>query len=217
MNKQNVFELSRRGYALMNGPKWQVSRALRRFLADEVLGGQTAIQSFAFEDGYSRVQFTALEHYAQSLVSQQKQYFANDGAAIKKVVVLRDEEYQSVFTTYELAWHPTKASLQQLQEMAKVVIILADSMHKFAANTNDEALFACPEYCYRGLPCNIQSDELLWSVSGQDKRGGSGVLEWCYDQLDAEHVFNEMSRFPERFTHLRAARFQDEVQLAQPA
>ena len=44
-------------------------------------------------------------------------------------------------------------------------------------------------YKYRGYPCSIQSEDKLWCVVGEDIISNSaGVLEWCYDQKDAEQV-----------------------------
>lgn len=48
-------------------------------------------------------------------------------------------------------------------------------------------------YKFRGLPCSIQPDEKLWCVTGYVKHGGgSGVLEWCYDEEDAKQVMAKM-------------------------
>lgn len=63
-----------------------------------------------------------------------------------------------------------------------------------------------PAYRYRGLPCSITSDEKLWFVEGVDARGGSGVLEWCYDKADATDRLAEMRKFPQ-FSRLAARKF----------
>lgn len=63
-------------------------------------------------------------------------------------------------------------------------------------------------YKYRGLPCNIQPDDLLWCVSGVDAEGGSGVLEWCYSKEDAEDRLQIMAQHP-RFRGLEAHPFLD--------
>ena len=221
LNSQNVFEVSRAGYTLFRSSKWNKSRALRRFLSDVLLpvlhenGKALVLQSFAYEDGYSPEQLDALERYAASLEPIQRSYIAEGAAQYGGVV--RDNDYGSVLNSYELSWNPATASLKQLQLMAKVVIVLADSLHQFAAFPNENALKDCPQYRSRGLPCTIGHDEDLWCVSGQDVRGGSGVLEWCYDEKDANAVLAEMNRFPERFIGLTAAPYLRQLQMTTPA
>ena len=47
----------------------------------------------------------------------------------------------------------------------------------------------------RGLPCSILPDDRLWCVVGGELDGkGGGILEWCYDQRDAEAVAATMRR-----------------------
>lgn len=63
-------------------------------------------------------------------------------------------------------------------------------------------------YRYRGLPCSIRSNDNLWCVSGRDLlNGGSGVLEWCYDEEDAEYRLSTMKRFSNQFADLLAHKF----------
>jgi hypothetical protein len=52
---------------------------------------------------------------------------------------------------------------------------------------------ATADYKFRNLPCNVRPDWLLWCVNG-GYRGGGGVLEWCYDQEDAERQLAMMQR-----------------------
>lgn len=51
-------------------------------------------------------------------------------------------------------------------------------------------------YNYRNKPCTIRgSNGELWCVSGQDKiTNAGGVLEWCYDQRDADGMLFLMNR-----------------------
>lgn len=45
------------------------------------------------------------------------------------------------------------------------------------------------KYRYRNYSCNIQPDDKLWCISGEDLVSGSeGVLEWAYDEKDANSV-----------------------------
>lgn len=65
-----------------------------------------------------------------------------------------------------------------------------------------------PVYKFRGLPCNIQPDENLWCVCGGMKGGGGGVLEWCYDEQDANDILKEMQKYS-YFVGLHASAFFD--------
>lgn len=63
-------------------------------------------------------------------------------------------------------------------------------------------------YKYRNLPCNIQPDDKLWCVSGADlTTGASGVLEWCYNQGDADSVMEEMKEDAGRFIGLYVEKY----------
>lgn len=51
------------------------------------------------------------------------------------------------------------------------------------------------KYCYRGLPCS----EAKWSVCGiHNKSDGRaiGILEWCYDEQDANEIKAKMEMDP---------------------
>lgn len=66
-------------------------------------------------------------------------------------------------------------------------------------------------YKPRGLPCNITSDENLWCVCGSftdETGGGGGVLEWCYDEDDANQRMLLMQRDP-RYSNLSASRYEN--------
>lgn len=64
-------------------------------------------------------------------------------------------------------------------------------------------------YKYRGLACNIADDEDIWCVSGVDEMGGSGILEWCYNEDDAVYMMGKMKEYPQ-FSELLASKFIDE-------
>ncbi len=115
-----------------------------------------------------------------------------------------DSGFGLVTNSYWLQFDYKAASLAQLRSMVEVVLVLADAMSNFAGSPNDTALIDCPLYVYRNLPCSIAPDDQLWAVSGQDVQGSGGVLEWCFDQVDAEQMLDEMKRFPERFKNLSA-------------
>jgi hypothetical protein len=66
-------------------------------------------------------------------------------------------------------------------------------------------------YRYRNLPCNIAPDDSLWCVSGHDNaHHASGVLEWCYNELDARRVLRDMQASSGRFSNLSAHKFNTE-------
>lgn len=46
------------------------------------------------------------------------------------------------------------------------------------------------DYKYRGLSCNAGT----FGISGVDGKA-SGILEWCFDLEDAEHILKEMSKY----------------------
>ena len=51
-------------------------------------------------------------------------------------------------------------------------------------------------YQFRNLPCTIVENP--WYVEGVDYSGnGVGVLEYCYDQQDAEMLLNHMKTYPQ--------------------
>ena len=53
-------------------------------------------------------------------------------------------------------------------------------------------------YRYRNFPFSAAgTDETAWCVTGVDTQGGVGILEWCYDQFDAEKRLSIMQRFPQ--------------------
>lgn len=63
-------------------------------------------------------------------------------------------------------------------------------------------------YKFRGLPCSIQPDDKLWCICGGEKNGSGGVLEWCYDEQDAETILKEMQKYP-YFSNLHASSYLD--------
>lgn len=64
------------------------------------------------------------------------------------------------------------------------------------------------KYVYRNFPCNIRPDSLLWCVSGKDNEGDAGILEWCYDERDANLMIMRMRREPGRFSDLHVHKYE---------
>jgi hypothetical protein len=210
LNRENVLYIFRQGNQLVDGKKWQNSRSLRRFLASVVEAKQHVEPfvtiSWSNDEGHNAEQLDAFENYAEVCAQRHREYLSRNWAA-HCFGVSRDDMYGKVYSTVQLNWKLETASLTQLQQMVRVVVLLAESMRKFAENANETALEDCPEYAYRGLPCSIAPDEDLWCIAGHDKMGGSGILEWCYGEEDAKMLFSQMCRYPLRFPGLVAQQY----------
>ena len=62
-------------------------------------------------------------------------------------------------------------------------------------------------YVFRGLPINIQPENSLWFVAGgYSDHSGGGILEWCYDEGDANNILEEMKK-DSRFSNLSAGKY----------
>jgi hypothetical protein len=55
-------------------------------------------------------------------------------------------------------------------------------------------LLQANHYVFRNHPCSIVPAEKLWCVQGGFRGFGSGVLEWCWDQKDAEAILAKMKK-----------------------
>lgn len=52
-------------------------------------------------------------------------------------------------------------------------------------------------YRFRNLPCSIQPESERWCIVGWYRDGtGGGVLEWCYDELDARRLLRQIQQDP---------------------
>lgn len=82
---------------------------------------------------------------------------------------------------------------------------MADKLSRFPPHVREgfTRVTRVRPYRYRNLPCTIAPDHKLWCVSGKS-HDGEGVLEWCYNQRDAESILAVMQRFPQEFKELRA-------------
>ncbi len=209
LDKSNVFFIARQANDLLHGPKRKVSRSLRRLLAqalDTPVAGKTLlIQSFAFDEGHNAKQLRGIELYAIDNAVDVRAHLP-EGNLVRPLGTYRDDMFNSVQTNYELNIDPATASLQELQVLVEFVMEVAYSMCPYADKPSVTA--DLEDYLYRGLGCDIAEDGQLWCVSGSDKRGGSGVLEWCFDESDARWVLEQMQRYPERFSGLSAQPWQ---------
>ena len=209
LTRENIFAVSHEAYVLWRLPKGAVGRKMRRFLT-QVSDSGMLLQSFCFDEGYSKAQLHALEAYARQLDESLQANLPL--AVVHRCGTLIDDQFGLVSNHYKFVHSIETASVEQLRDMVKAVAILAEAMHAFAASVNNTALVNCPTYVYRGLPCSIAKDQDLWVVAGLDKMtGGSGVLEWCHDVRDAMDIFEEMRRHPGRFANLTAHPFVEPV------
>ena len=201
LTRQNVSEVTRETYRLLHLERKVAGRTFRRFL-ERLVDYGSITQFFAYDEGYSAEQLKALEAYAQSALKLQAEFLPE--GVVKRGRTAFDEMFGLVTNGYQFECDIATATLAQLRSMTEVVAVLAASMLEFAASPNRTAFVACPLYCYRNLPCSIAPDDELWAVSGEDQQGGGGVLEWCFDQADAEGVLQEMKRHSARFKNLKA-------------
>lgn len=200
LNSQSVLSVFLEAHQLLTKPSVK-GRALRRFLRREAQNG-LVIQSFATLEGYSAAQLVELERYARGLHQEHAQFLPE--GAVTFLGTVHDQAFGLVANQYRLNFDIEGASLKELRLMVDAVRELADCMRSFASYPNSTALRKAPDYQYRGYACDITDDESLWCITGNDCRGMSGVLEWCYDESDALSLLVELKRFPERFTDVRA-------------
>lgn len=220
LTRENFVEAAHTLYRLRHSPKFQVSRSLRRALKHYYVlsvsnpNQAEVFQNFAYDHGFNKVQLETLQKFAEKTSEENLERFAQvqkeEGwpATVAVGEVIYDYWTGSVSGHYMFPFNPETATLRQLQMMVSALQIIAESMTP-TRRLNAEVLFDCPTYEYRNLPASIADDDDLWCVCGTDAMGGSGVLEWCYDELHAQCVLSEMQAFPERFTDLKASAFKD--------
>ena len=226
IDRHNCGDIVRMGVRLMHGSKWGTSRALRRFLSEVLVPNTSQLQTlrelaqaranpvcdifqmFASmdEEGYSPEQRQALGVYAKQLAEEMAAAELSEIALVEYKGVVDD--MGTVFNHYRMPIHLATASLKELQQAVKVVVVLAEFLVEFSTDPNLNALRDCPVYRYRGLPCSIAEDERLWCINGGDRlNGGGGVLEWCYDADDAKCRLERMREHPYQFRDLSATSY----------
>lgn len=226
LTRGNFIEAAHRMYQLAHSKKFNVSRSLRRALKDYYVlavnnpNRAEVFQNFAYDEGFNKAQLETLQKFAEKTSEENLERFAKaqaeEGwpATVDVGEVIYDYWTGSVSGHYMFPFNPETATLRQLQMMVSALQIIAESMTPAGRRLNAEVLFDCPIYEYRNLPSNIVDEDDLWCVTGQDAMGGSGVLEWCYDELHASCVLSEMQKFPERFTNLKASAYKECVNAA---
>lgn len=204
----NAFDLKdiiKEGARLSHNKQEKSGRVMRRYL-DRVLMNGMLLQHFALNQHYTGEQLAAIATYAkktgeafQAMQSADVREAAKMGNYVDTFV---DPDAGVVANRYRLAYAVSDATVKQLRDMVSYVVEVCYNLRSFAEDPNAEALQDCPDYVYRGLPCSCSKSP--WMVSGVDTAGGSGVLEWCVDQADAEQRLAFMSKHSNRFRHIKA-------------
>lgn len=227
IDRHNCESISFMGHQLARSSKWNISRALRRFLQNLLVPNTSRpqalgelmesrkhptcmlFQMFASpEEGYSPEQLEALAGYALGVKQRMHRELQAQAPGVRALGVMADVGQGLVCNHFELSIDLKTASLKELQEAATAVTLVADFLMDFADHPNQAALWHCPTYVYRGLGCDIASDDRLWAVNGHDLiHGGSGVLEWCYDEEDARRVLQTMQEHSYQFRELSATSY----------
>lgn len=186
------------------------SRTLRRFLSHLIEvkddGAQFLVMAWSHYDGHSPKQIEALANYVRPLTAWLETH-PKLASLLKLHGTTRNDAESLYYVTFEVKPVLELASLVELQRLVVALRVVAETMSDYVRDANATVFADCREYRYRGLPCSITPDEQLWYVGGQDKRGGGGVLEWCYDEADAKAVLADMHQDPTRFMNLTAAPF----------
>lgn len=204
MNEIALEHLTSAVAALVRSEKFRSnSRTLRRFFETNNLSTQSFSLVLASDNGWSPSQFDKLSAFADEVLKdfeERAEYLKHVGAV--KVVRKKEGLLKLQVSTLAPAEPPT---LKQLQDAIRLLEHLLDAYQFTWRRGLKNALGKCKDYTYRGLACNIASGDELWEISGYDKRtGGSGVLEWCFDEEDAKALLQKMQEFPHRFEALSA-------------
>jgi hypothetical protein len=173
------------------------SRVMKRFLGRWSDFGIVS-QVYTSGPGFSEQQMNAIKRYAK----QNAAWTAGDVPTCEQLGLDVDMANGLIRARFKLPYDVDTASVRQLREMCDHVTIIANCMKQYFEDINATALKTYPDYVFRGLPFSCSTD--LWYVGGNDLRGGSGVLEWCYDEQDAKHRLSLMQQHV-RFTDLNAA------------
>lgn len=213
VNRQSANFIAGEGFRILVN-KGNVSRALRRFLEPYLVESRThancmdLFQVFSYDEAFSVQQLDEIEDYAKYTVEMQRDLMSSQGIEATFVSTNREDYVGMVTNHYVLPGTLETATLAQLRNMLKAVIEVAETLSVIVSTKefNARVLVNNPEYTYRGLPCTCAPEQELWEISGQDLRTKvSGVLEWCYSEVDAKAQMAEMLREPQRFANLKAS------------
>lgn len=201
LSPETVFEISRESYRLLELGENVKGRTLRRFVSRVCSKGFIS-QVFAYEGGFSADQLNAIEAYARDVAAKSICFIPADVAVHSST--FQEPSFGMVQNVFTVHADVGTASVRELAAIVRAIAVLSDTMHEYRADINKAALRRFPDYRYRNKPSTLS--EAPWCVSGSDIRGGSGVLEWCYDREDAHERFVEMQQHG-RFRDLSYAAF----------
>lgn len=215
-----------RAQNLFHAPAGASGRPMRRFLeelCDDIRPGEPhLVLAFAqFNSGYNLEQLLALRGVAQRVLDESGEALAD--WPVEPGFMVYDEEMGVLSLCFKLkvglspAARLEMGSVADFRGLLRVVLWLLDKAEDLLQPGWQAGLAECPDYLYRGLPCSVVSHDRLWVVSGSDSRGGSGVLEWCVSEEDANEVLAQMRKQPNRFTSLSADAWQSLTELAESA
>lgn len=214
----NASYLAQRAFQLRSSPKGAVGRSIRRFLketCDDVRAGEHhLVLTFArFDDGFTDQQLRALHKAAEHVLQESTAAF--QGLPLEPGFIVFDEAFGTLALYFKLTVgldngsRLEPGSVSQLKDVLHAVQWLTAMAHEHLEPGHQTGLCECPDYAYRGLPCNVVAQEDLWAVAGADSRGGAGVLEWCVSAEDAQERMALMMRQPNRFSGLSAVSWKD--------
>lgn len=128
-----------------------------------------------------------------------EKYTSDHNVSVLRIVVSRWRQvYDEVGNRYTL-------SNKEWVHAVDAFVSACLTLHRVLVQVND--FLSEPTYTYRGLPCTCVHESALWTVCGQDRRGGSGVLEWATSQADAVHLKSLMDKEPNRFVQVTCSRY----------
>jgi hypothetical protein len=182
----NVFEISHICYGLLANQKGNNGRALRRFLMRIAPNGIIS-QVLVSQAGYSANQLDAIEKYAVKVAEEANFYLSQPPEGWSFIGTIREDSFCLIQNSYKLEYPVQSATVKQLRAMVALIVVLADNMQKFVVEPNKNALQLYPQYVYRNL------SSTKWLIQGADLLGGSGILEWCHDEADAQQRLGLMT------------------------
>jgi hypothetical protein len=170
-------------------------RALRRFLGRQCQHNKI-FQTIASTNGLWPRQIKAIIEAAEG------QAMVLEYIGVVRGPVTLDKATGDIAVTFDVP-HPIEtASVREMRTIVQAIETICRYAEAFRDQNLNRCILGsakCPDYEYRGYPCSVVEDP--WYVGGQDLRGGSGVLEWCTSESDAQDRLAMMKKH-KRFVHL---------------
>lgn len=139
LTKENVFNISREGYALLDSSKPSIGRSLRRFLS-RVSADGLVLQVFTdYEDEIPEAGMARCSVYAEKIRNECNAFIQDEwGTLFPCGDLVTDQMFSLVENSYKLNCNISTASVAQLLEAVRFVVFLSDSMHRFAGDPDSE-------------------------------------------------------------------------------